>query len=389
MTWRRCAFLLVTLAVLAAAWWLSERREPATEISSQRLHPGLLDRVNEVTSLSVKSRAKSAQVDLVEGKWRIRELSGYPAEPGKVKQALVQLGELRVVENKTRDPALYARLGVEDLETGDAESTLVTLKGGDATIASLLLGERRTGSGAKPVSQRYVRRAGEPQAVLVDGELDIEADPLSFAETEIANLASTRIRRIRIRHGDGEELTVARAGDDRSDFELNGLPEGMTLNSSTELSSMAGVLANLRFESVKPAEAVRDLKPELMVELETNDGLTARLEEFKLDDTAYARFAFSAGAPAAAAPEQPTAAAREETADDGADQPAAAEGQDTATAEQQEQKKADDAKAEAERLSARASGWVYELPEYKMTALRKRQADLIKPIENEDEPETE
>src|SRR5207247_2746764 len=56
--------------------------------------------------------------------WSVGE-RGWPADPGKVRKLLLDLGALNIVEEKTRLPANYPQLGVQDVSSPKATGTRI------------------------------------------------------------------------------------------------------------------------------------------------------------------------------------------------------------------------------------------------------------------------
>src|SRR4029077_19662022 len=81
---------------------------------------------------------------------------GWPADPGKVRKLLLDLGALNIVEEKTRLPANYPQLGVEDVGSPKATGTLIEISS-PARSWAVIIGKS---SGAK---SGYVRVANAPQ----------------------------------------------------------------------------------------------------------------------------------------------------------------------------------------------------------------------------------
>ena len=127
MTARRVAWLLVAGAlVIGFAIWLSSLRhlERAT-LAGDLVLPGLERGVNTVTQVNLRQGDGTHTTLSRQGTdWIVGE-RGWPADRGKVRKLLLDLGALNVVEEKTRLPANYAQLGVEDVSSPKASGTRV------------------------------------------------------------------------------------------------------------------------------------------------------------------------------------------------------------------------------------------------------------------------
>ena len=172
---------LATVASIAlAAHAVSQRDTPLrVEAAGEAMFPGLLDRLNEVREVRITMPGGQAHGDgrrTRAGPWRRR--ADYPVDPAKVRDLALALANLQLVEAKTADPERLERLELEEPGADGAKSRLVELLGGDgAPLAAAVVGKASPslyGGGRGGV---YVRRAGDNQAWLAGGELDLPAMP--------------------------------------------------------------------------------------------------------------------------------------------------------------------------------------------------------------------
>ncbi len=130
MTARQVTWLLVAgAAVIGFAIWLSSLRhlERAT-LAGDLVLPGFARGVNTVTEVSLRRGDEThATLSRQADQWLVAE-RGWPAERGMVRKLLLELGALQVVEEKTRLPANYAALGVEDVSSPKAAGTRIAVR---------------------------------------------------------------------------------------------------------------------------------------------------------------------------------------------------------------------------------------------------------------------
>src|SRR5690606_15209121 len=140
-----------------------QRSESPSVQRMEPLLPGLTENLNDVERVTlVKAGGETvATLERGESGWTVAERQGYPADTPKLRQALIALGEARIVERKTATAALYDRIGVEDVAADEAAGLALSLAGG-GSWPTLILGDAEGGS------QRYVRRADEAQSYLID-----------------------------------------------------------------------------------------------------------------------------------------------------------------------------------------------------------------------------
>ena len=329
MTPRRVALLLACgLVLIAFAIWLSSRRhlEHAT-LAGDPVLPGLVQSVNTVTEVDLR-RGDGTHTSLKRASvgWVVGERD-WAAEPGKVRKLLLDLGALNVVEEKTRLPANYPQLGVEDVSTPKATGTQIDVVTPARTFA-LIVGKTSSGKSG------FVRVAGAAPTLLAAPLLSPDADPKSWLERSLVDVPQTRIRQVDEKPAAGPSFSATRDKKEQPDFAVAPLPKGRLLTSAGAADSIASSLSGLTLEDVQKTAASADAKAARAV-FRTFDGL--ELEVTGRKDGSRSLI---------------TLAAR-------------------ATAK--------DADAEAHALNTRLAGWEFEIPEYKYGAIFRTLDDLLQP----------
>jgi len=153
------------LAVVAIVAIATGDRGVSRAVPGERAFPALAANLGDVGSVGIKRNALSLTFVRDGDNWLVTEKANYPAAAGKVRQIVLAMADLLLVEPKTRQVESYPRLDVED--PGGGKSTLVTLKDkSGATLADLIIGKRRydrLGTGTDGI---YVRKPGDTQAWL-------------------------------------------------------------------------------------------------------------------------------------------------------------------------------------------------------------------------------
>jgi hypothetical protein len=329
MTPRRAALLLAGgLALIVFAIWLSSRRhlEHAT-LAGDLVLPGLEQKVNTVSELDLR-RGDGTHTSLKKASvgWVVSERD-WAAEPGKVRKLLLDLGALNVVEEKTRLPANYPQLGVEDVSTPKATGTQIDVVTPGRTFA-LIVGKTSSGKSG------YVRVAGTAPSLLAAPLLTLDADPKSWLERALIDLPQTRIRQVDEKPADGPPFRATRDRKEQPDFTVAPLPKGRQLTSAGAADSIAASLGALTLEDVHKAAAPADSRVARAV-FRSFDGLELEITGRK--DGARALIALAARSTAR------------------------------------------DAEAEARALNTRLAGWEFEIPDYKYGAIFRTLDDLLQP----------
>ena len=249
------------------------------------LLPGLQDRVNDVDRIDVVTAGDTLAVQLRRGDagWAVEELGGYPADLETVRTVLAGLAQSEVLEPKTANPELHARLGVEDVAQADATGLRLDIAAGDGVNWSLVVGNDAPNRGG-----HYLRREGEAQSLLADFEARVPAEPSGWVNPRVVDLASPEVAEVRITHADGETLTVSKLSADETDFSLAELPAGREPISTWSVNSLGSVLSVLDFDDVQAVANV-DWTDAIHVHAVRFDGLAVDARLVRVGDEAWLR----------------------------------------------------------------------------------------------------
>jgi len=336
MNSRNLIWLAGSLVVLVALAVIGQRQTTGPSDVAQtddEFLPGLMGRLDEVTSIEIVGAGSEAIATLDRGEngWTVRERDDYSADLTKVRHTLLSLAEARILEAKTANAELHDRLGVEDVTADDAGGLTVTLHG-PAEPTAIVVGD------AAGDYRRYVRRAGENQSYMISRDPELGETPADWLDTAVIDLESGRVREITVTHPDGDIVRAAKASADEANFTVEGIPEGRSLLYDSVANVIAGVLQNLTLEDVE--RAADDSTERTVTEFVTFDGLRLTVTGIERDEATWISIA----------------AATESDAPQ-ADQAAAM--------------------TQAQTLNERLSGWRYRIPSYKFEQLTRRMDDLL------------
>lgn len=399
-------FSLVAAAALAAvllAVLMVAQRAPESEGSllGEPVLPGLSDRLNEVTALrfSGAGGAPLASFQRAGDAWTVVERDGFPAAADKLRLALLNLAESRVLEPKTANAERYAQLGVEPLEAEGASGVLVEIDSpghSDRLIIGNYAGQQGEGT--------YVRRPDEQRSLMASGNLVPDRNVGAWLRRELLDIPSSQVREVALTGPDGAVLRVAKSSPGQDNFSVLDVPRGRTVQSEFVANGLASTLAGLVLDDV--ARDLGDAGPAShRGRYDLFDGRTIEVQGWQGGtdadgnalpswltiqvglDEALAREAIVAQLRAeAAAAEAP--AGQAEGAGDGAatPEPATGEGGDAdpaavsdAVDEAAVTARLDALRAEVTALSERLAGWRYQVPAFKFANLDKGMEDMLQP----------
>lgn len=264
--------------------------------------PGLAGQLREVTGIEVRRHDAGLVLQRQLGgtdAWVLPDRGNYPVRPEKLRELLVGLTELRLVEARTADPGQLDRLGVDDPLRPGATGVLLRLLGPrERVIAELVIGRRRVRTQGNVPETVYVRRPTEAQAWLAEGRLPVDADPQLWLDRDIANIAQDRVQRVTVRRPEAPELLLVRGEGPEAKLRLEAPPVLFPLD-EVALDEVARSLEYLTFLDVRPEAAAPGI-PLGEARFELADGLAITIRPTRDEETLWIRLAAEGGGEAGA-----------------------------------------------------------------------------------------
>ena len=339
--------LVALLTSVAAGLALNNQRPAlATMARGEKLFPGLADKASGISSVVLESGGRTMTFERT-GKgggaaWTLKESDGYAVEAAKLSGLIISLGELELRQAKTKR---RDRLVVLDLDDPSASSDAKRLRLLDAqggAIAGLVIGKTKYGS-SEAGRGIYLRRDGEDQAWLAQGEITADSAPDGWLKKGIFDVDSDRVARVSVSHPDGETVLVGKDKPEQKNASLLNLPKGEEPREKSTADAYLRPFHEFELRDARKA-ANKTLAGDktISVEMTTFDGLTVKLAFVVEGDKVWATVA------------------------------AAGEKKESA------ETKDHDPVKEAAEINARSRGWVFQIPDWKVTSLKQRLADVIK-----------
>ncbi|HYZ24866.1 MAG TPA: DUF4340 domain-containing protein [Rhodopila sp.] len=336
---------------LAGGWYFGTRTEPneqTTEASAGKpAFPDLASKLKDIAKIEITHQDTHTVIEKRPqgspggssggspggtqpgGGWGVAAMHDYPVQETKLRGLLTGLTELRLSETRTSNPAEFARLGVDDPAGKNAAGNLVqVMDAAGKPIAELIVGHRKVRAQGDLPDQVYVRRPGEDQSWLADGNLQVDADPAQWLDRSIMNIGHDRIASVVV----GDKALVF--GLLASRFALIEPADHPKLE-DYKVEDVARALEMLSFQQVRAdADAPKDAAEAGHAVFTTNDGLAVTATVLHAGKDVWARFSATGS---------------------------------------------DKTKAEADALNGRLGGWVYEIGSWKEKSLVPTLDDLKAP----------
>lgn len=330
---------IITLVVIVTAAITAKLRAPQVSLEKQVLFPDFDTHINQVHAITIQGNQKIANLELKGKQWVVTNMDNYPALFNRVRAALIGLSELAIVDKKTTNPDLYHELGVEDPDTKGADSVLFTVNenSGKDTV-KLIVGHKRQSASDKPGI--YVRLADSKQALLVEGKLDISADPVDWINRKLLNMDHSQIKQVTILSPDGKEFTIKKDKKEQTEFTADNSDVNKESAAKIIISRIGTGLEEIRADGVMSTDNFTFPENSFTTTYKTFDGMVVKVKLTQKDKKSYAHFAFSYEPDSTTKPAKPAANANEPTPD-----------------------------ALAAQMNTALSGWVYQIPDFKFEAM--------------------
>lgn len=316
---RRTVPVLVAVIVGLLLMLLVLRGQDGSDAPGQPLLPDFKAVANDTTRVTIlgPDADEALTLERIDDAWVVGTRDNYAADVGKLRPLIIALADASILEEKTSDPALYEKLGLDDPESGGSGSK-VTVAGPDFAYA-VILGNTTQGK------FRYARDAAAAGSYLIDQDPELPLAADDWLLPDLLDIGAARVRQVRIAHADGETIALAKDTQEQTDFSVLDIPAGRELSYATVANGIAGVLGKLQLSDVRRRVAA---PAATTVEFDTWDELRISAEIVTDDEDTWVSFTATGG--------------------------------------------------DAEAINARLGGWQYQLPEHKTNLLTRRWDDLLK-----------
>ncbi len=284
--WLIAAALALGAAILAV---ITTAPEGQLDADPEPAFPALRAEVGLVTLVEVATADSRLTLRRVGQSWEVVERDGFPANAEAVRDVLVTLNDMRLVEPKTAEPELYERLDLRPLDDPDSRATGLRVEGpGEVMLADLLVGKtaaRRVGQAERGT---YIRLQGEERSWLASGALEVPQEVGDWIAADILDVPRNDLAEIVIRPADGAEITVMRA-DQEADLSYLDVPAGRSVRSFA-VNRLASMLVNVEAEDVRRFEPDDWAGSAGRVEARTFDGAAVTVTLYRENESWWGVF---------------------------------------------------------------------------------------------------
>ncbi len=384
--------ILVVVAVVLAGLAVLTKRDKGTatpDILGKAILPDLP--VNDITRIVVEAKDATTTVERVEGTWVATSKYGYPADFGKVRDALMKLSELKIGQvarlNDEQRDALKVHPPAE--ENG---GTLLSLQDASGkTLGSLLLGETHErksqggpGSFGGYPDGRFVSTDDGKTVYLVDETLsDVSTSTKDWLQTDLLNVSGSEVMEVSITGPDRAPISLKRPEKGKT-MELGDLGEKEELKTS-KMYNVESAISYLRLSDVAGPEMTDEqlgLDKPVVFQAVTISNEIYTVKVGGSPDGSSDRYIRIACSMRPAEPEPEKVEAEDETEEE------KKEAEEKAKAEAE--KKAAERKKAEDRINALNDGlgkWTFVIESYKADSMLTKRADIVEEKKEEEQDE--
>lgn len=313
--------LVVTLAAVVAV--LLEPHAGPLPAADEPAFPALHDDPQAVARITIAATGQETVLERAGDDWVVANRNGYPAATQEVRDLVIGLLDMRLIEPKTTRIDRMGRLDLQSLDTEGSAARRVRLEDAEGEVlVDVLVGKGRNRlTGTEPAGT-YIRQPGEAQAWLTSGRVEPSSQPGDWLAREIIGVPAEQVQAVAVAPPNGPAYRFVRTAADQP-FELSGLQAGEALAEAADPAELAQTLTGVEVQDVQRAGEISWPEAEWRLRLTTFDGLEIGLRLALQDDRSWLQVA-------------------DVVAEDGA---------------------APELTARAEAIRGRTSGWAYQIPQ--------------------------
>ena len=353
MSLKTLLVLLLLSVVGAATYWSTDTQDDVNAAAQvgALLVPGLLADVNQIDRVQLKVAGDQPLATLVRAEqgWGVLEKDYFPADISKIRATILALAEAYIVEEKTSNAELYARLGVKDVAASDASGVQMTVSG-EGQEHVVIVGK----PGPQMNRSRYVRLQTEATTWLIDRKIDVQYDVAYWLRKDLFSVDASELIALSVQVPGERAMKLIRqtadhehsqhagdgssrmADDSKSGFILANPSQPDAQVVDAELQQMVNALSSFQLLDVEPAAAVAKLKATMQAEFHLLRGIKLKLSGYEGEKDKYVQIEANVSADA-------DVAAKEWVSD----------------------------------INTRVQGWLFRIPAVSYDAINKREADVL------------
>jgi hypothetical protein len=285
---------LFFLALAGIAVWLLWPQSNSDK--GELLIPDLAAKADSITEIDVLAGQATSVLQRQGDRFILAGQGNLPVPTDRVRQLLNQLAQIALLEPKTDNPARYAQLGVGAIMNDPQAREIRLLTGPNQSLADVIIGKdapslSRLGGGL------YVRRAGEAQSWLAEGQLQLPTGSALWASGPLFPIQDERQLKSVVLSDNGER--VVEAAREALALPITHVEPDLSQPDQTRLGRLLALASTLSASDIKALPA--NARPTRIATFQAFDGTIYRLALYPEGRVLWARASMEGGPDATAA----------------------------------------------------------------------------------------
>ena len=243
--------------------------------------PELLGSLNNVTKVEITGPQNQVLSTLIKSNdtWLVEERNQYPADISKIRTSLLAIAEAKIMEQKTSNPDLYSKLGVEDVSSESAQGVKVLLEY-DGKVSNIVIGK----PGPQINKTRYVRNQDSNTSWLIDRKIDLNHDAAYWLRKDILSVEPDEVLEVIISLADGSRLDIKNTNQEENSFEVTNLSDPESQVVDAELHQVTNALSSFQLlDVVTDTSVFGDENKSMQVSYHLKNGIVINLTGYEIE----------------------------------------------------------------------------------------------------------
>ena len=243
--------------------------------------PELLGSLNNVTKVEITGSQNQVLSTLIKSNdtWLVEERNQYPADISKIRTSLLAIAEAKIMEQKTSNPDLYSKLGVEDVSSESAQGVKVLLEY-DGKVSNIVIGK----PGPQINKTRYVRNLNSNTSWLIDRKIDLNHDAAYWLRKDIFSVEPDEVLEVIISLADGSRLDIKNTNQEENSFEVTNLTDPESQVVDAELHQVTNALSSFQLlDVVTDTSVFGDENKSMQVSYHLKNGIVINLTGYEIE----------------------------------------------------------------------------------------------------------
>ncbi len=332
--------LVACLIIGASAYYFSTANKSINSVEKigTAFIPGLLAKLNDVATIEITKANDQVLATLLknEDSWVVKEKKQFPADITKIRASLLAIAEAKILEQKTSNPDLYAKLGVEDVANKDAQGIKAVIQYGDNK------GEIIVGNPGPQINKtRYVRHANNTTSWLIDRKIDLNYDSAHWLRKDILSVEPDEMREVVIELADGSKLEIKNTNLEENKFEVTNLSDPESQVVDAEIHQVTNALSSFQLLDIAADNSIFvEGQKKLEASYRLKSGIVIDIDAYEVDQEHFVALNIYG----------------EKIDDQAIDE---------------------SVKKKIEQLQAKTTGWIYKIPNVTYDSMNKSESDVL------------